>query len=193
MDEELETLVVGIRADTRAFERDVQRMRGDVEGPFARGFERAGEKLETSLLSAIRRGKLGFDDLKQVALSVLSDIAANAIRSGIGAVGGGGASQPGHGGLLSGLVQIVGSLSGAAGRATGGPVSPGQAYRVGENGPEWFVPTSAGRVETGFGGQASAPIQLNIRVSDNGAGSAPKQIERSARHVAHAVRNALQR
>ena len=45
--------------------------------------------------------------------------------------------------------QIVGSadrLEGTIARATGGPVFAGQAYRVGEAGPEMFVPSDSGRV-----------------------------------------------
>lgn len=49
------------------------------------------------------------------------------------------------------------------GRATGGPVMPGVAYRVGERGAEWFTPTLAGRVEPGGmgGGQIVVPVYLD--------------------------------
>lgn len=58
-------------------------------------------------------------------------------------------------GPLAGLFGTKG-LNGAAGglfgginlfgRATGGPVNAGQPYRVGERGPETFVPTSPGKI-----------------------------------------------
>ncbi|WP_443026157.1 hypothetical protein [Sphingomonas sp. CCH18-H6] len=41
MDEEIERLIVSVRADTRAFERDVSAMRDSLEGPFAAGVDRA--------------------------------------------------------------------------------------------------------------------------------------------------------
>jgi hypothetical protein len=190
MDEEIERLVVSVRADTRAFAADVAEMRAELDGPFAQGLERAGSALERGLTGAIQRGKFGFEDLRRVALSVLSEIAAASIRSGLQGLS---AGSGGGGGLLSSLGSILGSVFGAPGRATGGPVSPGRAYRVGERGPELFVPTSAGRVETGGPGGAPANIRLTINVSDNGRSSAPDALQRSSRHVARAVRQALMR
>jgi phage-related minor tail protein len=194
MDEEIERLVVSVRADTRGFASDVGAMRAELDGPFASGLERAGRTLENSLVGAIRRGKLGFDDLRNVALSVLSDIASAAIRTGLDSIiGGGSGGQGGGGGLLSALGSILGSALGAPGRATGGPVSPGRAYRVGERGPELFVPTSSGRIETGGGMRGGSSINLTINISDNGRGSSADSLQRSSRHVARAVRQALAR
>jgi phage-related minor tail protein len=155
--------------------------------------EKAGRALENSLVRAIQTGKFSFEDLRRVALSVLSEIAASAIRSGLSSLTAAGGQGGGQGGLLSSIGSILTSaLGGAPGRATGGPVSPGRAYRVGERGPELFVPTSAGRVEAG-GGRGGSQINLTIRVSDNGRGSAPEALQRSSRQVARAVRQALAR
>ena len=192
MDEEIERLVVSVRADTQGFARDVATMRAEMDGPFAAGMERAGQTLQNSLVRAIQTGKFGFEDLRRVALSVLSEIAGAAIRSGLNSISGS-AGGGGQGGLLGTIGSIVGSLFGAPGRATGGPVSPGRAYRVGENGPELFVPTSAGRVETGGAGRGGAQLSLTINVSDNGRSSAPDALQRSSRQVARAVRQALLR
>lgn len=191
MDEEIERLVVAVRADTRSFASDVATMRAELDGPFADGLERAGAALERGLMGAIQRGKFGFEDLRRVALSVLSEIATAAIRSGLDSLGGGG--QGGAGGLLASLGSVLGGVLGAPGRATGGPVSPGRAYRVGERGPELFVPTSSGRIETGGTAPVSTQLNLTIHVSDNGRGSAPEALQRSSRHVARALRQALAR
>jgi len=190
MDEEIERLVVSVRADTKGFAADVDAMRAELDGPFAAGLERAGRTLERSLARAIRTGKFGFDDLRRVALSVLSEIAAAAIRGGLGGSPG---TNPGGGasGLIGAITSILGSVFDAPGRATGGPVSPGRAYRVGENGPELFVPTSAGRVETGAASNLAPSVRLTINISDNGRGSAPEGLQRSSRQVARIVRQAL--
>ncbi|MBL0925724.1 MAG: tail tape measure protein [Sphingomonadaceae bacterium] len=188
MDEEIEKLVVSVRADTRAFAGDVATMRAELDGPFAAGLDRAGSALERSLAGAIQRGKFGFEDLRRVALSVLSEIASAAIRSGLDNLGVG---SGGNGGLLGSLGSLLGGVLGVPGRATGGPVSPGRAYRVGERGPELFVPTSSGRIETGGSASGPANIRLTINVSDNGRGSAPDALQRSSRHVARAIRRAL--
>ena len=191
MDEEIERLIVSVRADTHGFATDVATMRAELDGPFASGLDRAGRALENSLAGAIQRGKFGFEDLRKVALSVLSEIAAASLRTGLNRLFSDGGE--GGGGLLSSLGSIFGSLGGEPGRATGGPVSPGRAYRVGERGPELFVPTSSGRIEAGGSGGGSANIRLTINVSDNGRGSAPEALQRSSRHVARAVRAALAR
>lgn len=187
MDEEIERLVVGVRADTAGFAKDVGDMQNLLEGPFANGLERAGSLLENTLSRAIKKGSLDFADLKQVALSVISDIADAAISSGLGSLLGGN----GGGGLLGLGSSILGSLLGSPGRATGGPVSGGRPYMVGEQGPELFVPTSAGRIEPNIGGRAAPDIRLTINISDNGRSSAPDQMRRSSRQVARAVRSAL--
>ena len=188
MDEEIERLVVSVRADTGAFARDVAEMRGTLDGPLAAGADRAGRAIEAGLLRAVRTGKLGFDDLRRVAISVLAEIAEAALRSGIGAIGGGSDGGGTAGGLLRGLVSLIG---GAAGRATGGPVAPGVGYIVGERGPELFVPTASGRVETGAGGTARGrDVRVAITINAGG-GDAPTALARSGRQVARAVKAAL--
>jgi hypothetical protein len=186
MDEEIERLIVSVRADTGAFARDVAEMKGQLEGPFAQGAAQAGRLVEGALLRAVRTGKLGFDDLKRVALAAMADIAAAALRSGFGGASGG------RSGGLSGLVgTLAGLLFGAPGRAVGGTVSPGRPYVVGERGPELFVPTASGRIDAGqSGGAREVRVHLNINAPP---GEAPAMLSRSARQVARAVRQALAR
>lgn len=188
MDEEIDRLIIGIRADTRGFARDIAEMRGSLEGPFGAGVEKAGNLLESSLVRAIRTGRLGFEDLKRVALSTLAEIASAAIRSGLDSILGGIGGSGGQGGLLTGL---LGGLLGLPGRATGGPVSPGRAFMVGERGPEVFVPTSSGSVAP-ISGRGSRDVRIAITVNAP-AGTAPATLQRSSRQVARAVRNALAR
>jgi phage-related minor tail protein len=189
MDEEIERLVVSVRADTGAFARDIAEMKGQLDGPLADGLERAGRVLETALLRAVRTGKLGFDDLKSVALAAMAEIASAAIRAGLQAAAGGGGGG-GSGGLLAAAAKVLGALLGAPGRATGGPVAPGRPYLVGERGPELFVPTASGRIEAGRGG--ARDIRMSIHVSA-AAGEAPQALARSSRQVARAVKQALMR
>ena len=186
MDEEIERLVVSVRADTGAFARDVAEMKGQLEGPLADGLERAGRVLENALVRTVRTGKLGFEDLKRVALAAMAEIASAAIRSGIQAAAGGG----GKGGLLAAGAQLLGALLGAPGRATGGPVAPGRPYLVGERGPELFVPTASGRIETGRGGVREIRMSISVNAP---AGEAPQALARSGRQVARAVKQALMR
>lgn len=193
MDEEIERLVVSVRADTQAFAQDVGTMRAVLDGPLADGLDQAARALDQGLSRAIQRGKFGFEDLRNIALSALSDIASAAIRSGLNSLfSAEGGSSGGSGGLLGSLSSAIGSLFGAPGRATGGPVSPGQAYRVGERGPEIFVPTSSGRIETGLGRSGGMAINMTVNISDNGNASAPETMRRSSRQIARSVRRALE-
>lgn len=180
MDEELESYVVSVRADTASFAKDVAEMRGQLEGPLAAGVEKAGRMLETALIRAVRTGKLGFEDLKRIALSAMAEVAAAAIRSGIGAILGGGKG--------GGIGALIGGLLGLPGRAVGGPVAPGRAYVVGERGPELFVPTASGRVEAGAG--PGREVRVNVTINAP-AGAEPRALARSSRQVARAVKQAL--
>ena len=185
IDAEIETLVIGVRADIAGFTKDIGAMQNLLDGPLASGMTRAGSLLSSTLSQAIRRGSLDFEDLRRVALSVIADIADAALNSGLSALLGGG-----NKGLLGLGTSVLGSLLGAPGRAAGGPVTGGRAYRVGEQGPELFVPSGSGRIEPN-GGDGTTNIKLTINISDNGQGSAPEQMRRSSRQVARAMRNAL--
>lgn len=185
----MDAMIVSVRADTRGFARDVAEMRATLDGPLAAGADRAGRAIELSLLRAVRTGKLGFDDLRRAALGVMGEIAEAAIGGGLASLFGGmGSGRGSPGGLLSGLLS---ALVGAPGRATGGPVSPGRAYRVGERGPELFVPTSAGQVMA-TPPTAGAAREVRVAITVNAqAGDAPVALARSSRQVARAVKAAL--
>ena len=185
MDEQIDRLVVSVRADTAGFARDVAAMRGQLDGPLEAGAEKAGRAIEGALVRATRTGKFGFDDLRRVALATLGEIAASALKSGLGAI-----ARGGSGGLLGLGTRLLGSALGLPGRATGGAVSPGRGYMVGERGPELFVPTASGRIEAAGGGgrrDVNVAITLNTR-----GGEEPQALRRSSRQVAQAVRMALE-
>ncbi|WP_010161244.1 hypothetical protein [Sphingomonas sp. PAMC 26617] len=205
MADEIERLVVGVRADTAGFSRDVEAMRASLDGSLVSGAERAGRGIETALVKAVRSGSLGFEDLRKVALSVLDDIAAAALRSGLNAVFGGGSAgtsllprtnsggcgcSGGGGTDPVGLLSALGSLfGGAPGRATGGPVSPTRPYWVGERGPELFVPTASGSIVAAGGGGGARDVRVSITVQ--GGSDAPQTLAASSRQVARAVKAAL--
>ena len=185
MDQDIEELVLRVRTDTSAFSRDVAQMRGELEGPLAAGVDRAGRVIESALSRAITTGKFGFEDLKRVALSALGEIAAAALRSVLapGAQGGGGS------GIGSILASLISSISGAPGRATGGPVSAGRAYWVGERGPELFVPPGGGRIVAN-GGSGGRNVNVAIAISSPSPGD-PQLLQKSSRQIAKAVRAAI--
>lgn len=194
MNDNFEELVIDVRATTEGFTADLESMRGALDTSLLDGFAKAGSVLERSLLSALKRGAVGFDDLKSVAFSALDSIASHALNAGItslfGESGSGGGSNAGLGALIG---QSLGGLLGLPGRATGGPVAPGRGYLVGENGPELFVPTSAGKIApNGGSGSGGRDVRVAIQLSTPRGTAAPTAMRRSSRQVASAVRRALQ-
>lgn len=182
MDEQIERMVVSVRADTQTFARDVAAMRGELEGPLASGAGRAGRLIETSLSRALLSGKLGFDDLKRVALSAMAQIAQASLRALFAPSGQGGA------GIGPILTSALSGLFGAPARAHGGPVSQGRSYWVGERGPELFVPSGSGRIEAPRGGGRDVRVAISVQAPQAGD---PQVLRQSSRQLARAVRSVL--
>ncbi|MCC2601707.1 tail tape measure protein [Sphingopyxis yananensis] len=170
--DDLDDIWTGFRSQTGAIRQEMSALRA----------------IERALVRAISQGKMGFEDLKRVALSVMAEIARSAIQAGIGAILGGGKSGGGNNGLVSLAQAAVMSLAGSPGRATGGPVSGGRAYLVGERGPEYFVPTSSGRIEPIGGGARPVAITINLH---GAGGQDPQRMMQSGRQIARAVRRAM--
>lgn len=75
--------------------------------------------------------------------------------------------------------QIFGSIFGDAGaggflgkffgggKAAGGPVSPTRGYIVGERGPEWFMPSTAGTIVPNHALGGSVTVNIDARQNDN--------------------------
>jgi hypothetical protein len=180
MNDDLDRVLVEVRADSDAFARDVADMRAALEGTLGAGAVAAGRGIEGALARAARSGKLEFEDLARAAARALGEIAATALSMGSS---GGGAGA----GLFAGL---AGSLLGLPGRATGGPVSPGRAYVVGERGPELFVPTSSGRVEAS-GGRSGPVIHVNVNMGSAAGTAGSELMARTGSQIAHSLRRAL--
>lgn len=69
-------------------------------------------------------------------------------------------------------------------RAAGGPVMGGQAYRVGEFGPEMFVPSGSGSIRPSGGGGGQTIINLNgIIDAESARRSIEKLLQDSARRT----------
>ncbi|MBS0255823.1 MAG: tail tape measure protein [Proteobacteria bacterium] len=178
-----QSLLIDVRASTQGFAQDLAAMRGSFDGTLVSGFTTAGNVLENALTGAVKKGNAGFLDLQATATKVINEIAAQAVRGLFSSLGGAGGA--------TGLGGLLGGLFGLPGRATGGPVSPGQPYVVGENGPELFVPTAAGAIAANPGGSAPQDVRVAITINTPAGADAPAALQRSSRQVAAAVRRAL--
>ncbi len=104
-------------------------------------FAKAGAGLARSLTHAAADGKVSLSELARAVIEAVS------------------AGSGGGGGLVQALAGAVGSVFSGA-RADGGPVAAGQAYLVGERGPELFRPATGGSIEPAGGGGVAVTINL---------------------------------
>ncbi len=181
MADELDTLVLKVRTDTAALAHDA----AEMKALFTRSAEGIADALTDTLSKLITQGKLGLEDWKRLLREILTEIAKIGTEMVFGAPG----NSSGGSDWGSVLAQAATLLS-TSGRATGGPVSQGRAYMVGERGPEIFVPERAGRIETLNGSAASRPVNITIHVAAPDSAS-PQLMQRSANQVARAVRRAV--
>ncbi|WP_206238069.1 lysozyme family protein [Novosphingobium terrae] len=176
-----QSLMVEVRAVTQGFAQDLAAMRSSVDTSLIGGFTQAGSTLDTSLSNALKKGTSGFSDLREAGISALAAIAAQAT------------GMLSTSGSATGITSLLSAVSGLPGRATGGPVSPGQAYLVGERGPEVFVPTAAGAIaNTGNGGNGgNRTMNVAINVGSSAGADAPAALARSSRQIASALRRVM--
>lgn len=180
--DQLDSLVIGVRADTSGFAKDVAAIQSQLEGPLAGSATRAGSAIDAALAKAARNGSLSFADLEKTAVAVFAQIVASATQTSLGG---------GDGGLIGSLAGAVSSLFGSPGRATGGPVTGGQAYLVGERGPELFVPTAAGKIAA-VGGAAGGTVNVTVNVATP-ADASSAFMQRTGAQIGRQVRQALSR
>ncbi len=142
------------------------------EGAFAQFFD--------DILSGTKSVKEAFADMGRSILRAVNQLVAQDIAKKIfGSFGGSGGSGGGKG-LVETIGSFFGSLFGGA-RAEGGPVTAGKGYIVGERGPEWFVPQTAGTiVPNGAGGDRAMVINQHFSISGPTTRESQSQIAAAA-------------
>lgn len=204
METVLDSLVVKIRADTRALDQGVAAASAQLQGlqEVSARVETTASSLQDNALSftgalgdsteavtrrmsaaferMARNGKFSFDSLQNSALSALAQIVTSYAGAGLEALFSGALG----GGFARGILP---------GRAGGGSLSPREPYMVGERGPELFVPSTSGRILpnaalAGHGGRDSRPVNITINIQSSGT---PDAMRQSGAQVARAVRRVL--
>lgn len=129
-------------------------------------FSDAFKGMEDALVKFVQTGKL---DFKSLANSIIADLIRIQIQNSIMKP----LAQATSGLSLSGLFSSAGSFISGLFKASGGPVSSGQPYIVGEEGPEWFVPNGSGTIVPNDAAQGASgstaggtqgPININFSV-----------------------------
>ena len=126
-------------------------------------FREVGRTVASSLEDAFSRMMQGTGfQWKEFIAGLQADLAKLAFKRGVESLLTGTAA--GGGGIFGALAGII---SGA--RADGGPVGSGNAYIVGERGPELFVPQGAGSIVPNHGLNSGSPAHVTYTVNIEGA------------------------
>lgn len=138
-----------------------------------------GDAFEYLGMAAFQGGEAFERALAQMAQSLALSGLRNLLEAGLTSLAGGG-------GIFSGLIK---------GRASGGPVSGGTPYVVGERGPELFVPRSSGTiVPNAARASGGGAIVINMPVDARGAQmGVADQIDAKLRAVVPAILSAADR
>jgi phage-related minor tail protein len=147
-----------------------------ADGPASRAalaieaaFERTGSSIEHVLGQAARSGETSFSNMTEAIIRDLARLAAEQFIE-----------KP----VNQLMENVISSLPLFGARAEGGPVTAGGAYLVGERGPELFVPSAAGAIETG----GTKPLVVNLNF---GPGSDVRSIQQNQTRIATALARAV--
>jgi hypothetical protein len=141
LNQNLSSLIVGGRSDFSGYFRGIGQQIGTI----------GLQKIEAPILGKLGIGKADGSDTNPFAVKIVGGDGIDQIAGG-GALGkllGDSSDDSSDGSGASGFLGKVGGFFGAVfggARATGGPVTAGQAYLVGERGPEPFIPSTSGTV-----------------------------------------------
>lgn len=119
----------------------------DTAGMIEQAFVNAFMNVENAIRDMVMTGTANLQDLVR---AIGADLIQIFVRSAI--------TGP--------AADFLGGFFKASGKASGGPVYAGNAYMVGERGPELFVPGTSGRIEPN-GSAGGITVQMNIVTQDS--------------------------
>jgi phage-related minor tail protein len=139
-------------------DRSLNDLTGEQLSNAAKTIDAAFAKTFASVENTIARtAASGKTSIKSMVDAIVSDLDRIAVKQFV--------AQP-LTGAISSLVSAILPVSGA--RAGGGPVSAGNAYLIGEQGPELFVPGSSGTIAANAGVMQTRPqVTLNVATRDS--------------------------
>lgn len=124
-------------------EAEAKRAQEIADGPLIDQMDRIRDTTAGFFVDLVKNGEDAIDRLQDYLLASALESIGKQIAEGLF----GDFGTTGKGSAGSGWASIFGSLFGGA-RAGGGPVYPGKAFLVGEQGPELFIPPAAGMIAT---------------------------------------------
>lgn len=143
--------------------QDIQARAEETKDAFTKFAEEAAANIQDAMADTLFNWMQGeFGNIANDFKKMLDRMVANALAARIGEALFGAGFGGSSGGELGGLFGKIAGIFGGK-RASGGPVSAGRAYLVGEKGPELMVPSGAGRIIPN--GQFGGGIVVNLNVS----------------------------
>ena len=135
-----------------------------------------------TISSSLTKGKMDLSSFGGFFKSTMGKMVTDALSSSSsvgriisGMMGGGGGGGSLFGTVAKGLLSFIpgGGFLGGLFRASGGPVTGGKSYMVGENGPEMFTPSGNGRIarNNGDSGGGGLTVNFNINAIDPATGT----------------------
>jgi len=145
-------LTFGLSAAAKTFDDKFAKPVAESADVLSSAFHRVFADIESTFARAARTGQFS---MKQMVDAILADLSRLAFQKFV--------EKP-----IANLVEgIFGKLFDfGGGRATGGPVSGGASYLVGETGPELFTPAGTGQIAPASSPRAAPVINFHITTAD---------------------------
>jgi tape measure domain-containing protein len=159
-----ETVSREANAALEELERSQQRVQQATERT-----SNTARELGLTFSSAFEDAIIKGESFSKVLQGILQDIARIVVRRTITEPLGTAVTSSLSGFDFGSIFSGIGSALGGLFRAEGGPVAGGQPYIVGERGPEWFVPSSAGTVLPNGMAPGGPVINQSITIDARGA------------------------
>jgi hypothetical protein len=155
---------LGANADKVALLKAQYQTTGEAAIELGKTIENSVAKAATTFADEFSKafvsGKNMLSSFKNFFVNILNDIAAQIVKQQI--------ASP----LAAMFSSAIGSFLGLPGKATGGPVTAGNPYIVGEQGPELFIPGRTGSIvpnntmgaEAAATGNGQGPLVVNFTI-----------------------------
>jgi len=174
---EMTGVVAQAAAGFKKFKESAQSATLDISGYVERGME----ALTQSLANVVTGAGNAKDAFKDMARSIINDIAMMVIRQQI--------TAPIAGAISSALPTFFGG--GATGKAIGGSVQAGKPYMVGERGAEMFVPSRSGSIVPAQDQNGGVSVIQNINISTGVQQTVRAEIQSMLPQIANASKAAV--
>ena len=182
--------------------QDFEKKMSNIKMTIAEGINNGITTMSQGIARAVVFGEKLSDTLKNMAQQFLSKIISQLIevvarkgvelaieklitnekrkQAALSSVSGGGS-----------IFSAFGSFFGGGKKASGGAVSKGQPYMVGEQGAELFVPNQSGQIQQSARGNEKSPVNVNFNINTLDASGFDELLVRNRGTITQLINNAV--